>query len=102
MCRQRAARSRVAMRAASLVLMVLGEDKDVLTVSGISALSYLASKYPYESFGSFLRTDRSLGDARFDLQIDNIPRGLEDTVYGNGLFSEVQNRTYIVQGLLID
>jgi hypothetical protein len=90
------------MRAASLVLMVLGEDKDVLTVSGISALSYLASKYPYESFGSFLRTDRSLGDARFDLQIDSISRGLEDTDYGNGLFSEVQNRTYIVQGLLID
>jgi hypothetical protein len=27
-----------------------------------------------------------LGDARFDLQIDNIPRGSEDTVYGNGLF----------------
>ena len=49
-----------------------------------------------------MRTDRFLGDARFDLQIDNIPRGSEDTVYGNGLFSEVQNRTYIVQGLLID
>jgi len=30
-----------------------------------------------------------LGDARFDLQINNIPRGSEDTVYGNGLFSEV-------------
>jgi len=43
-----------------------------------------------------------LGDARFDLQINNIPRGSEDTVYGNGLFSEVQNPTYIVQGLLID
>jgi len=41
-------------------------------------------------------------DARFDLQINNIPRGSEDTVYGNGLFSEVQNPTYIVQGLLID
>ena len=49
-----------------------------------------------------MHTDRFLGDARFDLQINNIPRGSEDTVYGNGLFSEVQNRTYIVQGLLID
>ncbi len=39
---------------------------------------------------------------KFDLQINTIPRGSEDTVYGNGLFSEVQNRTYIVQGLLID
>ena len=58
--------------------------------------------YPYDSISSFLRTDRFLGDARLDLQIDNIPRGSEDTVYGNGLFSEVQNRTYIVQGLLID
>ena len=49
-----------------------------------------------------LLTDRFLGDARFDLQININPRGSEDTVYGNGLFSEVQNRTYIVQGLLID
>ena len=58
--------------------------------------------YPYDSLSSFLRTDQFLGNARFDLQIDNIPRGSEDTVYGNGLFSEVQNPTYIVQGLLID
>ncbi len=38
----------------------------------------------------------------FYLQINNIPRGPVDTVYGNGLFSEVHNPTYIVQGLLID
>ena len=49
-----------------------------------------------------MHTDRFLGEARFDLQINNIPRGSEDTVYGNGLFSEVQNRTYIMLGLLID
>jgi hypothetical protein len=34
------------------------------------------------------------GDARFDLQINNISHGLEHTVYGNGLISEVQDRTY--------
>jgi len=60
------------------------------------------ASYPVDSLSSLLHTDRFLGDARFDLQINNIPRGSEDTVYGNGLFSEVQNRTYIVQGLLID
>ncbi len=41
-------------------------------------------------FGIFpltlLRADRFLGDARFDLQIDIIPRGSEDTVYSNGPF----------------
>ncbi len=49
-----------------------------------------------------MRTDRFLDDARFDLQINNISRGSEESVYGNGLFSEVQNRTYIEQGLLFD
>ncbi len=39
-----------------------------------------------DSLSSLLRTDRFLGDARFDLQINNISRGSEDTVYGNGLF----------------
>ena len=43
-------------------------------------MSYLASSIPMN------RTDRFLGDVRFDLQIDNVPRGSEDTVYGNGLF----------------
>jgi hypothetical protein len=43
-----------------------------------------------------------LGEARFGLQINNVSRGSEETVYGNGLFSEVQNRTYIEQGLLFD
>jgi hypothetical protein len=57
---------------------------------------------PFDSLSRLLRTDRFLGDASFDLQINIIPRESEDTVYGNGLFSEVQNRTYIVQGLLID
>jgi hypothetical protein len=57
---------------------------------------------PFDLLSRLLRTDRFLGDARFDLQINIIPRGSEDTVYGNGLFSEVQNRTYIVQGLLIN
>jgi hypothetical protein len=65
-------------------------------------MSCLASWYPVDSLSSLLHTDRFLGDARFDLQINNIPRGSEDTVYGNGLFSEVHNPTYIVQGLLID
>ena len=41
---------------------------------------------PFYLLSSLLRTDRFLGDARFDLQINNIPRGSEDTVYGNGLF----------------
>ena len=57
---------------------------------------------PFDLLSRLLRTDWFLGDARFDLQINIIPRGSEDTVYGNGLFSEVKNRTYIVQGLLID
>ena len=65
-------------------------------------MSCLASWYPVDSLSSLLHTDRFLGDARFDLQINNIPPGSEDAVYGNGLFSEVQNRTYIVQGMLID
>jgi hypothetical protein len=39
------------------------------------------------------------GDARFDLQIKNIPHWQEDIIYGNGLFSEVQDCTYIVQVL---
>jgi len=33
-------------------------------------------------------------NARFDLQINNIPHWQEDTIYGNGLFFEVQDRTY--------
>ena len=49
-------------------------------------MSCLASQYPFDSLSSLLRTGRFLGDARFDLQIDDIPRGSEDTVYGNGLF----------------
>ena len=49
-------------------------------------MSCLASWYPVDSLSSLLHTDRFLGDARFDLQINNIPRGSEDTVYGNGLF----------------
>ncbi len=40
------------------------------------------------------------GYARFELQIDNISHLQEDTIYGDGLFFEVQDRTYIVQGLL--
>ncbi len=40
------------------------------------------------------------GYARFELQIDNIPHWQEDTIYGNGFFFEVQDHTYIVQGLL--
>ena len=37
------------------------------------------------------------GYARFELQIDNIPHWQEDTIYGNDLFFEVQDRTYIVK-----
>ncbi len=40
------------------------------------------------------------GYARFELLIGNFPHWQEDTIYGNGLFFEVQDRTYIVQGLL--
>ncbi len=40
------------------------------------------------------------GYARLELQIDNIPHWQEDTIYGNGLFFEVQDRTYIKQDLL--
>ncbi len=65
-------------------------------------LCHVKHLYPFDSLSRLLRTDWFLDDARFDLQISIIPRGSEDTVYGIGLFSEVQNRTYIVQGLLID
>jgi hypothetical protein len=41
------------------------------------------------------------GYARLELQIDNIPYWQEDTIYGNGLSFEVQDCTYIVQGLLV-
>ncbi len=41
-----------------------------------------------------------VGYAKFELQIDNIPHWQEDTIYGIGLFFEVQDRTYIMQGLL--
>ncbi len=89
------------MRAAYLVLTALGEDKMSLQSLEYSAVSYLASQYPFDLL-SISCTDQFLGDAWFDLQINNIPCGSEDTVYGNVFFSEVQNRTYIVQGLLID
>ncbi len=39
------------------------------------------------------------GYARFELQIDNIPHWQEDSIYGNGLLFEVQDRTYIMQDL---
>jgi hypothetical protein len=35
-------------------------------------------------------------DAGLELQINNIPHGQEDTIYGYGLFLEVQIHTYIV------
>ncbi len=85
MCRQRATRNRAAMRAAYLVLMALGEDK----MSLLSLECLLCHDWhlcPFDLLSSLLRTDWFLGDARFDLQINNIPRGSEDTVYGNGLF----------------
>jgi hypothetical protein len=40
------------------------------------------------------------GYTRFELQINNNPHGLEDIVYGNGLFFKVQNCPDIMQGLL--
>jgi hypothetical protein len=85
MCRQRATRNRAAMRAAYLVLMALGEDK--MSLQSLECLlCHVWHFCPFDSLSSLLRTDRFLGDARFDLQINNIPRGSEDTVYGNGLF----------------
>ena len=35
---------------------------------------------PFDTLSSLLRTDRFLGDARFDLQINIIPRGSEETM----------------------
>ena len=42
MCRQRATRNRAAMRAAYLVMMAFRWGQDVLTISGMSAMSCLA------------------------------------------------------------
>ena len=84
MCRLRATRNRAAMRAAYLVPMALGEDK--MSLQSLECLLCHVWHLPFDLLSSLLRTDRFLGDARFDLQIDNIPRGSEDTVYGNGLF----------------
>ncbi len=40
------------------------------------------------------------GNARFELQIVDVPHGQEDVINGDSLFFEVQYRTYIMQGLL--
>jgi hypothetical protein len=40
------------------------------------------------------------GNARFELQIVDVPHGQEDAINGDGLFFEVQYPTYIMQGLL--
>jgi hypothetical protein len=74
------------MRAAYLVLMALGEDKMSLQSLECLLVCHVWHFCPFDSLSSLLRTDWFLGDARFDLQINNIPRGSEDTVYGNGLF----------------
>ncbi len=39
------------------------------------------------------------GNARFELQIVDVPHGQEDVINGDGLFFEVQHFTYIMQGL---
>jgi len=53
MCRQRATRNQVAMRAAYLVLMALREDKMSLQSLEYSALSYLASSIPMTRLVAF-------------------------------------------------
>jgi hypothetical protein len=40
------------------------------------------------------------GNARFELQIVDIPCGQEDVINGDGSFFEVQHCAYIMQGLL--
>ncbi len=40
------------------------------------------------------------GNARFELQIVDVPHGQEDVINGDGPFFEVQHCTYIMQGLL--
>ena len=52
MCRQRATRNRVAMRAACLVLMALGEDKMSLQFLEF-LLCHNSIQYPYDSLSSF-------------------------------------------------
>ncbi len=72
------------MRAAYLVLMALGEDKMSLQSLECLLCHVWHLNIPLTCL---VRTDRFLGEARFDLQINNIPHGSEDTVYGNhGLF----------------
>ncbi len=39
-------------------------------------------------------------NARFELQVVDIPLGQEDFINDDGLFFEVQHGTYIMQGLL--
>ncbi len=39
------------------------------------------------------------GNARFELQIVDVPHGQEDVINGDGLFFEVQHCTYVMQGL---
>ncbi len=40
------------------------------------------------------------GNARFELQIVDVPHGQEDVINGDGPFFEVQHCAYIMQGLL--
>jgi hypothetical protein len=40
------------------------------------------------------------GDAMFELQIVDVPHGLADLTDGDGPLFEVQDRAYIMQGLL--
>jgi hypothetical protein len=40
------------------------------------------------------------GNAKYELQIVDVPHGQEDIINGDGLFFEVQHGAYIMQGLL--
>jgi hypothetical protein len=42
------------------------------------------------------------GNARFELQVADIPHGQEDFINGDGLFFEVQHGAYIMLGLLVN
>ncbi len=75
---------------------------------GRSALSCLESFH--DAFGGIMCTCWLLGkagikfkcpgNARFELQVVDIPHGQEDIINGDGPFFEVQHRAYIMQGLI--
>ncbi len=91
----------------------------LLMVSGVAVVSdnawdvsfiILSIQNFHYSFGSISRAFSLLGearvvlerlvDARFELQIIDVPHGQEDFIYGDCFFFKNQHRSYIMQGLL--